>query len=181
YVKEVRVKDNQMVKKGDILVVLDDRDLRLKVMQAEAALATAQSNLGAAQATTNASRANIRSSRSNISTVDAQIEAAKVNVWRATQDYERYNNLIKDHSVTEQQFEQASAAKQTAEKQLAILQEQKNQASQQTHAVAQQSNATAQQISVANAAIHQRQIDVDAAKLNLSYTVITAQQDGMVS
>ena len=73
------------------------------------------------------------------------------------------------------------AAKQTAEKQLAILQEQKKQASQQTHAVAQQSNATAQQISVANSAIHQREIDVEAAKLNLSYTIITAQQDGMVS
>ena len=116
-----------------------------------------------------------------IGTVDAQIEAAKVNVWRATQDYDRYANLIKDHSVTQQQYEQALAAKQTAEKQLAILQEQKKQASQQTNAVAQQSNATAQQISVANAAIHQRQMDVDAAKLNLSYTVITAQQDGLVS
>jgi membrane fusion protein (multidrug efflux system) len=83
--------------------------------------------------------------------------------------------------VTQQQYEQALAAKQTAEKQLAVLQEQKNQASQQTQAVAQQGNATAQQINVANATVHQRQIDVDAAKLNLSYTVITAQEDGMVS
>jgi len=181
YVKEVRVKDNQMVKKGDILVVLDDRDLRLKVMQAEAALATAQSNLGAAQATTNASRANIASSRSNISTVDAQIEAAKVNVWRATQDYERYNNLIKDHSVTQQQYEQALAAKQTAERQLDILQQQKNQAAQQTNAVASQSNATSSQIGVAGSIIKQREVEVAEAKLNLSYAVIVAQEAGMVS
>jgi len=181
YVDLVLVKDNQQVKKGDTLLILDDRDYKIKLEQAEGALETAKINLESAKVTTTAAKANIATSQASVGTADAQIEAAKINVWRATQDYERYANLIKDHSVTEQQYEQALAAKQTAEKQLAILQEQKNQASQQTHAVTQQSNATAQQISVANAAIHQREIDVDAAKLNLSYTIITAQQDGMVS
>jgi len=181
YVKEVVVNDNQQVKKGDTLLILDDRDYKIKLEEAEAALATAQSNLGSARATTNAARANIATSQASVGTIDAQIDAAKVNIWRATQDYERYANLIKDHSITQQQYEQALAAKQTAEKQLQILDEQKKQASQQTNAVAQQSNATAQQVDVANATIHQRQVDVDAAKLNLSYTAITAQQDGLVS
>jgi membrane fusion protein (multidrug efflux system) len=121
YVKEVRVKDNQIIKKGDTLLILDDRDLAVKVQQAEAALATAQTNLGAAKANTNASRANIATTRAGISTADAQIEAAKINVRRTTQDYDRYANLIKDHSVTQQQFDQAEAAKQTAERQLQIL------------------------------------------------------------
>ena len=121
YVKEVRVKDNQLVKKGDTLLILDDRDLALRVQQAEAALATAKSNLGAAQANTNASRANIATTQAGISTATVQIEAAQINVRRTTQDYERYANLIKDHSVTQQQFDQAEAAKQTAEKQLQIL------------------------------------------------------------
>ncbi len=44
-----------------------------------------------------------------------------------------------------------------------------------------QSNATASQIGVADATIKQKQADVDAAKLNLSYAVITATQDGLVS
>jgi membrane fusion protein, multidrug efflux system len=181
YIREVRVHDNQQVKNGDTLVILDDRDYKIKLEEAEAALATAETNLQTARATTTAAKANIASSRASVGTVDAQIEAAKVNVWRTSQDYERYANLIKDHSVTQQQYEQALAAKQTAEKQLAILQEQKNQAAQQTNVVAQQSNATAQQINVANAGVHQRQVEVDAAKLNLSYTVITAQQNGLVS
>ncbi|HEV3252740.1 MAG TPA: biotin/lipoyl-binding protein, partial [Puia sp.] len=99
YVTRVRVKDNQWVKKGDTLLVLDDRDLRLKLDQADAALATAKNNLDVAKASTNAANANIASSRASISTIEAQIEAAKVNVWRATQDYARYENLIKDHSV----------------------------------------------------------------------------------
>lgn len=181
YVKEVRVKDNQQVKKGDTLLILDDRDYHLKLEEAEAALSTAQSNLSSARATTTAARANIATSAASVGTVEAQIEAAKVNVWRTAQDYERYANLIKDHSITQQQYEQALAAKQTAERQLQILQEQKKQAAQQTNAVTAQSGATSQQIGMANASIRQRQVEVDAAKLNLSYTVITAPDDGMVS
>ena len=181
YVKEVRVKDNQWVKKGDTLLVLDDRDLVLKVEQAEAALATAQSNLGVAEATTSASRANIASTHAGISTINAQIESAKVSLWRASQDYDRYANLIKDHSITQQQFEQALAAKQLAEHQLQILEQQRNQVSQQTNAVASQSNATSSQIGVAGSVIKQRMVEVDAAKLNLSYAVITAQESGLVS
>src|SRR5437868_15322462 len=76
YVKEVRVKDNQVVKKGDTLLILDDRDYRIKLEEAEAALATAQTNLGTARATTNASRANIATSAASIGTINAQIEAA---------------------------------------------------------------------------------------------------------
>ncbi len=181
YVKEVRVKDNQVVKKGDTLLVLDDRDMVLRVQQAEAALATAKTNLGTAEANTNASKATINSSQANIAIVDAQIEAAKVNVWRTKQDYDRYANLIKDHSITQQQFEQAQAAKETAERQLNILVQQKNQAAQQTNTVASQSNATSSQISVAGAVIKQREVEVSEAKLNLSYTVITAQESGLVS
>jgi membrane fusion protein, multidrug efflux system len=181
YVTDVKVRDNQQVKKGDTLLVLDNRDYVIKVEQAEAALLIAESNLNSAKATTNAAKASIATSQASVGTIDAQIDAAKVTLWRATQDYERYVNLIKDHSITQQQYEQALAAKQTAEKQLGILDEQKKQAEKQTNAVSVQSNATASQINVADATIHQRKVEVDAAKLNLSYTVITAPQDGLVS
>lgn len=181
YIDQVRVRDNQQVHKGDTLLVLDDRDFRIKLEQSEAALLAAKSNLSVAEATTTASRANIASSRANVLTADAQIDAARVRVWRATQDYNRYANLVKDHSVTQQQYEQALAEKQTAERQLQVLQEQKNVAAQQTNAVASQSDATSQQISVAAATIKQREADVESARLNLSYTVITAPTDGFVS
>ena len=181
YVTDVKISDNQHVKKGDTLLTLDNRDYMIKVEQAQAALQIAQSSLTSAKATTSAAKANIATSQASVGTIDAQIEAAKITLWRATQDHERYANLIRDHTITQQQYEQALAAKQTAEKQLAILQEQKNQAQQQTNAVSVQSNATASQINVADATIHQRQVDIDAAKLNLSYTVITAPQDGLVS
>jgi membrane fusion protein, multidrug efflux system len=181
YVKEVRVTDNQIVKKGDTLLILDDRDLQVKLDEAKAALEAAKSNLQSARATTQAARSGINTSQAAVSTVDAQIHAAEVNVWRADQDYQRYANLIKDHSITQQQYDQAVAAKESAERQLQVLKEQRAQAATQTNQVATQSSATSTQIGVASSVIKQREADIEAAKLNLSYTIITAQENGMVT
>lgn len=181
YVKEVRVKDNQQVHKGDTLIIIDDRDYKIALMQAEAALATAKSNVAASRANTTAARSGIATSRQGVSTIDAQIAAAQVNVTRTTQDFNRYQNLIQDHSITQQQFEQAQAAKELAEKQLDILEQQKKQASTQTGVVASQSNATAQSIEVAESIVKQREVEVEEAKLKLSYTVLTAPESGKVS
>ncbi len=181
YVKDVRVTDNEVVNKGDTLLILDDRDLRIKLEQAEAALATAESNLLSAKSATAAARSNIGTSEFATLAIDGQIEKAKVSVWQTSQEFDRYANLIKDHSITQQQYEDKLAAKESAEKQLQILQQQRKQASSQTNAVSTQSLATSSQISVANATIKQRQVDVDDARLNLSYAVITAPANGLVS
>lgn len=181
YVQEVRVKDNQQVHKGDTLIIIDDRDYKIALMQAEAALATAKSNVAASRANTAAARSGIATSKQGVNTIDAQIAAAQVNVTRTTQDFNRYQNLIQDHSITQQQFEQAQAAKELAEKQLDILEQQKKQASTQTGVVASQSNATAQSIEVAESIVKQREVEVEEAKLKLSYTVLTAPESGKVS
>jgi len=181
YIKEVRVKDNQVVRKGDTLLILDDRDFKIRMAEIEAGIAAAQSNVSVAGAALPVVNANVYSAESNVSTVDAQIEAAKVNVWRATQDFNRYQNLIKDHSITQQQFEQAMAAKQTAERQLDVLKAQRQSAARQTAAIGQQRNVSSGQVSVANAAVKQRMAELEAANLNLSYTIITAVVDGQVS
>lgn len=180
YVAEVKVKDNQFVKKGDTLVVLDNRDQKMTLAQAEAALATAKSNISNAQATTTATSKNIGSSEAAVSTANAQIEAAKVNVWKTSQDLKRYSVLVKDHSITEQQYEEVMAAKQSADKQLQVLVQQRNQIAQQTGIASSQTDASSQQISVAGSVAKQREVDVETARLNLSYTIITAPEDGYV-
>lgn len=181
YVSEVKVRDNQFVNKGDTLIILDKRDLTLALEQAMAALQTAQSNLSSAQASTAATTQNVATATAAVATVDAQIEAAKVNVWRATEDFKRYENLIKDHSITQQQYEQALATKQSADKQLAILMAQRNQAAAQTNVVKGQVVASSEQSDIAKSTIRQKQVEVENAKLNLSYTVITAAESGVVS
>ncbi len=181
YITELRVQSDQHVNQGDTLLVLDDRDLRIKLEQAEAALAGAQANLEVARASTTASEAHVATAQAQVGTADAQIAAAEVNVWRTTQDFNRYSNLIADHSITQQQFEQAKAAKMSAERQLEVLQEQRSAASRQTVAASSQTKATAVGIEVAEASVHKCETDVANAKLMLSYTVITAPTSGFLS
>ncbi len=181
YITAIRVRDNQPVHKGDTLIILDNRNFQLQVAQAEAGLAAAKNNASIATAGISVADANVVTAQSNISTIDAQIEAARVNVWRAEQDFKRYDNLIKDHSITQQQYEQSLAAKQTADKQLQVLEAQKNSASSQTKVIRSQKDVTTEQASAAQTSIDQRQADLDLAQLNLSYTVITASVDGQVS
>jgi membrane fusion protein, multidrug efflux system len=181
YVTEIRVKDNQTVKKGDTLIVLDNRDQIIKLEQAKAGLLGSEGSLTVAHETTNASAASGITYEANIAVVAAQIEEAKVNLWRANQDYARYENLIKDHSITQQEFEEAQATKQKAERALAVLEAQKAAAERQAKAAGRQTRATSVQSAVANANIKARQAEIANAELNLSYTVITAPTDGRVS
>ena len=181
YVKEIRVKDNQFVKKGDTLIILDNRDQKMVLAQAEAALGTARSNISSARATSTAAGKNINTSEAAVQVASAQIAAAKVNVWKTTQDLQRYANLVKDHTITQQQYETALAAKQSADAQLKILMDQRNQISQQTVVVNSQTAATSEQIGVASSVANQREVEVENARLMLSYTVITASEDGFVS
>ena len=180
YVSEIKVKDNQFVKKGDTLVILESKDQTMALDQALAALSTAKSNIANAQATTMASSKNINTSQAAVTTANSQIEAAKVNVWKTSQDLKRYTILVKDHSITEQQYEQALAAKQSADRQLQVLVDQRNQISQQTNVASSQTDATSQQIVVATSIAKQREVDVENARLNLSYTIILAPEDGFV-
>lgn len=181
YVNEVRVSDNEMVKKGDTLIVIDDRDLQIKVKEAGAALATAKANVEASRANYKAAHSGIASSQAGVNTIDAQIESAKIKINRAQQDYDRYANLIQDHSITQQQYEEVKATRDLAQQQLNILQQQKQQASSQTNVVTSQSSATQQSIDIAESVVKQREVDVENAKLNLSYAVITAPEAGRVS
>lgn len=195
YIKKIYVQDNQTVKKGDTLLVIDNSDYKIKVEEAEASLLAAKGQLKVADAGILTSNTNIVTSQAgantalaSVSTAEANIEAAKVQVWRTQNDYERYAALYKNQSITKQQYEQALAAKETAEKQLKILEEQKNVAEKQAAQVAQQVNSTRTQTKVsesqkdvANANIQQAQATLDNARLNLSYTVITAAENGKVS
>ncbi len=181
YVTEIRVKDNQTVKKGDTLIVLDNRDQTIKLEQAKAGLLGSEGSLTVAHETTSASAASGITYEANIAVVAAQIEEAKVNLWRANQDFARYENLIKDHSITQQEFEQAQATKQKAERALAVLEAQKGAAERQAKAAGRQTRATSVQSAVANANIKARQAEIANAELVLSYTVITAPTDGRVS
>ncbi len=181
FVERVLVHDNQQVKAGDTLLIIDERDYVVKVKEAEAALAIAKSNLEVARQGVNVGKNQVDAANASVLAADASIEEAKVRQWRAENDFKRYENLWKNHTITEQQYEQALAEKQAAERQLELLQKQREIAQRQTKTSDAQSIVTNSRVAVAEASVQQREAALEAARLNLSYTAVTASFDGQLS
>ncbi len=167
YVDSILFEENQHVNQGQVLVKLDDRDYKIKLEQAMA------SQRGAS-AGTNVSQSQITATAANSTTAKSNIETARVKLWQANKDYERYANLVKDGAITQQQFDQAKAQKETAQ---AVYQA----AEDQYKASVEQVGTTRSQLLVSNTGVDQRMVDVDFAKLQLSYTTIMAPSSGIVS
>jgi membrane fusion protein, multidrug efflux system len=181
YVDKVYIKDNDFVKKGDTLFTIDKRDYLLKIEEANAAMIGAEGNLEVSKADIGSALANIAVSDANMQSAGGNIESAKIRLGRITSDYNRYNNLYKTHSITKQQYEQALAAKLEAESQVRVLQQQERASSFQKSVIEAKSKVSNKQTEVAAANIKKAKAMLDAAKLNLTYTVITAAIDGQVS
>lgn len=181
YITKVNIKDNDYVKKGDTLFTIDNNDYIVKLEDAKAALIAAQGNFEVSKADVGSALASVSVSDANVQSAGGNIETAKIRLGRATNDFERYENLYKNHSITKQQYEQALAAKQEAESQLRILQQQQKASTFQKSVIIAKSNVSNKQTEVASANIKRAEAMLAAAKLNLSYTVVTAAIDGQVS
>ena len=181
YVDKVYIKDNDYVKKGDTLFTIDQRDFELKIEEAKAALLAAEGSFEVSKADISSALASVSVSDANVQSASGNIETAKIRLGRLTNDFNRYDNLYKNHSITKQQYEQALAAKQEAESQVRILQQQQKASSYQKSAIIAKSKVSDKQTEVAAANIKRAQAQLDAAKLNLTYTVVTAAIDGQVS
>jgi membrane fusion protein, multidrug efflux system len=167
YVMEIRFKDNQFVHAGDTLVVLDDRDYKIKLDQAVAAQTAAQKNVAA-------QGAQIAESQSNIAVQKANIEQAQVRLWKTTQDYDRYKNLYDDHAITKAQLDEATADRDGAQAAL-------DAAKSQVPVIDKRINTSREQTVATGAVIDSRKADVEYAQLQLTYTVITAPATGVIS
>lgn len=181
YVSKVYIKDNDFVKKGDTLFTIDKKDYQLKIDEATAALAAAEGNFQVSKADAGSILASVSVSDANVRSAAGNIETAKIRLGRATSDFARYENLYKTHTITKQQYEQALAAKQEAESQVRILQQQEKASSFQTSVIKAKGNVSNKQTDVAAANIKRAQAMLETAQLNLTYTVITAAIDGQVS
>jgi len=166
-VLEVKVDDNQQVKKGDVLVTLDPSDYQQRVNAAEAALAAARANVVAA-------RAGVGTAQANVSAARATIGVSSANRARLQKDLKRSTFLRKEDIIPQSDYDAVQANLQSTTAQRAT-------AEQQVKVATQQVAAAQQQIAVAEAVVKQRQADLDNAKLQLSYATITAPADGVVS
>lgn len=195
YVDQIYVKENQRVHKGDTLLKLDDRDLKIRLQQAiinaksaGANVNVVKSNATSADASASATSTSIATALANIETAKANVEAAKVRVWNATESFKRYEQLFNQTSATQSQYDAASAEKQSAEKQVAVLERQVQVAQAQLKAAQQQSaasrtqaNGVGTQVNLAEVGIQQQQANVDFAQLQLTYAYLIAPSDGFIS
>lgn len=167
YVQQVNVVENQITHSGDLLVAIDSLDLLTRYHQAEAAMETAKAQLAVAYA-------NLRAANQGKKSAEVALDLPRTNVWKAENDYKRYQELFVQDLATPQQMDQYKAALETARSQLAI-------ANQNVVSVNDQIQTAQAQIKVAEANILLREKDVESARLQLTYTRIYAPIDGIVS
>ena len=163
-VAEVPVTDFQTVRKGDLLVRLDDRIYSQQLAQAEASLRSAEAALDSnAQAQ--------KTAKANISSAEAGVESAKASLENATSQWERMERLSakelstgSDMDKARATLDQAKAAVAQANAKVAVATE-----ALQTTIV----NRRALEASVAAAEAAR-----SLAEINLENTKITAPRDG---
>jgi membrane fusion protein (multidrug efflux system) len=173
FVSRVLVDDNQHVKAGDTLVVLDDRDLKVRLQQAEADFLNARAAAGNDKRGGQA-RSQLLSSQAQQASAQAAIASAEATYKKAAADLERIRGLTENKIIAAQQFDAAQAAYDAA---VAGLESARKQAAAATDQVAAYSAA----LSGAGARVEAAQSAVDNARLQLSYTYILAPTDGIIA
>ena len=180
YIKEIRFVEHQPVKKGDTLLILDNREILTQVGQAEAAYMAALASKNVTSQSVNTASNNVNTVGANVQAASAGIKAAKARLWNAEQNFNRYQNLLKDEAVTRQQFDQIKteyeSQKAQLEVQIAQLQSVVNTKRSSELTV----NEVKSRIGLNDAEIKRVESALEMAKLNLSYTVITAPHDGIM-
>ena len=74
-----------------------NNDFIIKLEDAKAALVAAQGNFEVSKADIGSALASVSVSDANVQSAGGTIETAKIRLGRATNDFERYNNLYKNY------------------------------------------------------------------------------------
>src|SRR5271170_4313809 len=166
YVTEVPVTDNQHVVAGQVIARIDDRDYRTALEQAEAQVAAAQANIHNMDAQITAQGAVVAQNQ-------AQVEQSQAGLVFSQQQAARYDQLAHTGYGSVQNSQQWDSQK---------LQQQATLKTTQAALVAaeRQIDVLKAQRTTDEANLAQANAQLDQARLNLSYTIVTAAQPGRV-
>lgn len=156
---DVRVRENQIVKAGDILFVVDAAPYKVVLEQANAQIANAQVSVGKLQ--------------SEYQATNVDIKGARENVYYAQQDLSRQQALMKDGFTTRARMQQSEQALDNARTQLRNAEAEASKA--------RAALATGSQVPGVNPEIAAAKAQRDQAALNLQRTVVHAPVAGRVS
>lgn len=173
FVARVLVDDNQHVKAGDTLVVLDDRDLQVRLKEAEAELANARAAAGGAKSSGQAA-AQLAWSQAQQASARANVVAAEATYKRASADLERIRGLAASKIVPAQQLDAAEAEYESAAAAL-------DAAKKQSAGAGDQVSAYGAALSGAGARLAAAEAAADNARLQASYAAIVAPTEGIIA
>lgn len=193
-VREVKVSDFQQVRKGDLLVQLDDDDYQAQVAQATAALEAAKAaivnNVRQQQlqdTKIESAQASVDRARAGIAAAVAGKAAVQADITRTTAERQRQESLLAAHASTQQKVEQAVADEERFAAQAASRDADLDQA----RALLKSSELAVEaerrgkdvlesQAALLAADLRARQATLTLAQVDLGYTRITAPADGSV-
>ena len=124
YVVAIKVNDHQLVKAGDLLAQIDDRDYKVRLAQTEAELELALANAGKAGGADTAGRirgqaeAQVAAARAAAAGARSGIDQALANADKAQKDLERIRALVVQKMVSPQALDSAEAAARAAQAQV---------------------------------------------------------------
>jgi len=164
FIREIRYEENQDVRKGDTLLIIDNSEYQLQQEEGEAALTNAEAQIGVMES-------NIETTARMSQASQSQIAAAEAKLKRAQQDYDRYSKLFKVESATQQQLENSRAA-------LDVATSEFHSAKENYQASLSKVNDIRAQKGVYQAEIKRRKALLNRSKLDVGYTVIRAPYNG---
>ncbi|MBR5557294.1 MAG: HlyD family efflux transporter periplasmic adaptor subunit [Acinetobacter sp.] len=184
-VAEVLVSDTKAVKKGDLLLRIDNRDAEIALAQAQAELMKAKRQYKQTQANSSALNSQVFVSDDGINSAKAQVAKAQADLNKAQDDLARRQTLAASGAISKEELSTAQSAVKNAEAGLAL-----NQAG---LAQAQSSQKAAQSTLAANEALIRGSNETSApdvliaethvkqALLDLERTEIKAPFDGVIT
>ncbi|NMN05299.1 membrane fusion protein (multidrug efflux system) [Novosphingobium sp. SG916] len=184
-VAQVLVDDTQAVKRGDVLVRLDDTDARIAVAQAEAQLAQTERKVRGLMATGSGLTALIASRAADQARADAQLASAQADLEKARIDLDRRQALVASGSVSGEELTSARSAFASALANVKAAQAARTQAA--ANRMSATGDRDANQALTANATVDTNpevlaaRASLEQARVNLARTVIRAPVDGVVS
>lgn len=166
YIQKIFFTEHQHVKKGDTLLILDQREYTIQVRLAEAALKDAMTGGSVLDAT-------ISRTQHNALMIDNSVEELEIRIKQLEKDAQRYENLVAKKAATALQFEHIQVELDAARQKLASILRQKEVAN---------SGVREASLRTGNieAAYEKAEATLEQAKLNYSYTVVIAPCDGQV-
>ncbi|WP_240342365.1 HlyD family secretion protein [Methylococcus sp. EFPC2] len=173
YVKEVLFEDNQKVKAGDLLVVIDDHDFRAKVAQAEAQVTMETARIHTLETDKRAQSAKIRQEEANIAAAEADLE-------RAAKDVQRFRNLAADGAVSAQTRDTAESAHKQASAQREKTRSARQEAESDLASLDAQIAETRARLMAAQAALELARIDLDNTRITAPFAGIIGNRSVQV-